>query len=173
MSLIPAESGSLSGDEIQGSGGSRENGAGSLPELLKTLARTRRDLTEAEAELSAKTAAFEEENSELRSMIRYLKSSEGEIAGAVRALAVSAFQRSGERRPSEGVSIKVLSTLTYDDGDAVAYCIENRLPHLLKVGDRKKLNGIIRGLRLGFAVDERIPTAYIDSDLSPLLGAVE
>lgn len=136
---------------------------------LRNLAQARVDLGAAETKLKAKTASFEKENQGLIDEIAELAAAKTRIDERCRQLALDAYVATGDRHPSEGVKIVMRSVTEYDDEAAVEFCIENKLGHLLKIGDKKKLRDVAAGLNLEFATTTKTPSANIDTDLSPLL----
>ena len=135
---------------------------------IGVLAEARAMLAEQEALVATCKADLEQTPEFIRlqattAELKDVKEWEEESADAVREMAFSLFNSTGEKKPHRHVQIKMFSKLVYDATQALEYALAN-LPAALKL-DTKKFEAAAKALGLPFVTTEEEPKVYIDAKI--------
>ena len=76
-----------------------------------------------------------------------------------------------DRHPAPGLSVKEVTTLTYDEARALEWAMENKHGNLLSLV-RRSFERVAEGLRLPFVTVSKIPTVTIARDLTPAAAEI-
>jgi len=90
------------------------------------------------------------------------KASLGFADDIVRQLAVDAYGVDGNKKPAEGVGIRVMTKLVYDEAVALGWAMDKRMA--LKL-DAKAFEKIAKASQLEFVTEEEAPIATIAKEL--------
>jgi hypothetical protein len=140
---------------------------------VKELAAYRAQAAEATAKVNALLEQVKADNADLFETEKNLKTLVDSAERELREHAVVMFLRGEcDKKPCEGVGIRVTTNYNFDNAQALEWCRENaRVCILPESLDVKKFNGLIKdeATRPDFVQVETTPTATIATDLSALL----
>jgi len=140
-----------------------------LEEKIKELARKREALNVAKERYELARKNFEE--LECSTLYQFEKTVVENLEDEIRTEAVKIFAETGDKLPHEAVEIKEETELIVDEPQAEIYAY-NKFPQALTL-DRKIFDRLIRALPEEKVPDcvkiEKVPSAYIKSDLSEYL----
>jgi hypothetical protein len=84
----------------------------------------------------------------------------------LRAAALMEYQASGEKRPTEGVEVKLVTRLDYSEQQAFDWAKSSGMALAL---DKKAFEAIAKGAKLGFVRVEQRPQVTVATDLGKVL----
>jgi len=132
-----------------------------LRALVVELADARFRYDEARAECEAGEAAFKRANGAIFLVADQARRVRDDLEGEIRARNYSAE----ERAPAPGLTVKMLTTVSYTPSTALGWAVENQHYNLLTLNARA-FEQVAKGLRLDFVVITEVPTVTIARDLS-------
>lgn len=141
-----------------------------LDAALNDLARVRDQLTTVEAAYSEMETAFKIEAAPVRQRRDALRQDEAAAYGAVTAAAFEAFNTTGDHKPDDDVSIRIITRVDYDAPALIAWAAANGYLHLLKISvDEKALETALKaGHPDGLSAFARLvtePKPYVSTKL--------
>ena len=147
-----------------------------LDEMVRKLAEARRIMDEYREQMKALQVDVDAEieerfGGERRRLVALLETAATEVLDAddaLRAAAVAEYEATQDKRPHPAVTVKVYTTLSYEEADASAYCREY-LWKALKL-DRREFEKAARVLEPEFVTFEVEPKATVATDLSAYVG---
>lgn len=142
----------------------------SLREAAERTDLFRRTLATAQARYAEAEAAFDAQHGGLIAEITSAKALVEEAEFALRSLAVTAFQATGERKPCPGIEIGQTTVAEYDEVKALAWARENAAA--LKL-DRAGFERIAKAMPLPFVTLKQVPKATLAKDLGAALAAAQ
>lgn len=104
-----------------------------LDAALLALARVRDQLADAEAVYSEMETAFKIEAAPVRQRRDALRQDEAAAYSTVTAAALDAFTTTGDHKPDDDVSIRILTRVECDAPALIAWALTNGHRHLLKI----------------------------------------
>ena len=141
-------------------------GTDSIREQTEMVARGRCLLTLLQEKLMKYRANWEKENAGLIESIAALRENVAEQEDQLRGLALANYEETGNKHPSPGVDIRVLTTVEYGDMDALLWAMEHKIALFL---DRVVFERIAKTNSLPFVVLRESPQATIETDLTKAL----
>ena len=147
-----------------------------LDEMVRKLAEARAELathkTE-KAKLEDRITAeivekYGDEGARLNELIAAAQQAEIAADEALRAAAVAQYEATQDKRPHPAVTVKVYTTLSYEEADALEYC-QKHLPKALKL-DRREFEKVARAAEPVFVTFVVEPKATVATDLSAYVG---
>ncbi|MFN3077717.1 MAG: hypothetical protein ABT940_12735 [Alphaproteobacteria bacterium] len=141
-------------------------------EKVRELAELRRDRDLAAAKKSEASAAIEASKEyEAYTLAKFwVEELDAQIENRehwLRGEALLMFEASGTKQPHPAVTVKLFDVLSYENGRALAYCI-NHLPTALKL-DKAAFERAAKAIPMGFVTVTKEPRAQIAGDLSAYL----
>lgn len=142
----------------------------SLPDTIKALAEQRAVIAAAvkarEAAQKALEATPEWEALKAAEETFWRAKEQEEIhREAVEAAALAAYEETGNKRPCEGVEIKIYTQLIYDAHTALRWAMGRGLETLLKL-DKRQFVKAAKTLNPEFVRQEQEPRVFISKDLT-------
>ena len=139
-----------------------------LSEVVYELASARWNYAHAKEALAIREAAFRAENAALIAGMEQARAvverCEAEIRGRQ--------YRADVRSPAPGLTVKLVTRLSYDETQAVDWAITNGYATLLKL-EAKAFEKAALGLKPEWVTIEQVPTVSIARDLSGAMGEIE
>ena len=132
-----------------------------LRNLVLELADARYRCDEARAECVRREAAFKLANETIFLAAEQAKQERDDLEGEIRARTYSAE----ERAPAPGLSVKMVTKMTYFPEDAATWAIEHKHYKLLTINARA-FEKVAAGLRPEFVIITEVPTVTIARDLT-------
>lgn len=146
-----------------------------LVELVRDLARVRRDVSRLEAELKARRDAWrrrwEEENAELIAEWGHLNTTLQVLEDEVRKKAVEVARATGDKNPAPGVKIRVVTRLKYNPARAIDWALSRGMREVLTL-NKKAFEKTAKALRPDVVEFEEELQPTIARDLDKALGLV-
>lgn len=144
-----------------------------LKVALSELAALRSVQEKLGADLKARQTAFNAENAPLLNARDEVSAAIVVHEQQVRALALTCFDLTGEKKPVEGASVVIRTTYSYDADEALRWA-ETALPTAItRKLDTKAIDKIASTGTLPFATKIETPSVNISSDLSEWLAIPE
>ena len=140
-----------------------------LHTLLRDIAIARAELSATKGVLAEKEAVFREANADLFDAKSTLEARIADRESQVKALAVAMYQATGEKKPADGVQVKLFTTLNYDKEKAFHWACETGIAVMPTALDVKAFEKIAKATVIPFVTITEEPRPSIDSDLSHLL----
>lgn len=141
----------------------------SLRAALVTLADARADKAAADDALAMKRAEFARENAALVAHTTSLATEVATAEGAVRALAREVYDRTKDKAPIAGVSIKLFSTMEYEEERALAWARATKMALIPESLDAKAFAKIAAVTPLEFVTYRQEPRVVIATQLTEAL----
>jgi hypothetical protein len=114
--------------------------------------------------IDKKRSVWEKENEKiLTSEAACRKTLVGEEA-RLRELTLEAYEATGSKKPADGVGIRIVRQLHYDEAEALVWAIESGVESCLSL-QKANFNKAAEGLKLDFVKIEEIPQATIAREL--------
>ena len=148
------------------------------PEILRQqvaeVAARRADRDEVAATVKALREQFEASIAHHTARLKTLNDAVASSEASARAIAVALYHTTGEKKPTEGVQIKVTTKLVYDPAEAFAKAKAMGVAIVPEALDVKAFEKIAKASRDSFPFVEVVeePTATLGSDLSSLVREV-
>jgi len=139
-----------------------------MENLLMELAKKREALSEIRIALQEliKSITESKEYKELSEKEKSLKQETTELESSIKDEALFWYRQTGNKKPCDGVGIRVMTRVNYNSEDAIDWCI-TQLPSALTINE-KTFERVIKQLQdvPEFVSIEEYPTTTISSDLS-------
>lgn len=142
-----------------------------LAQQARMVARIRRAYARLVAEIKAAEDALRVSLAEKIAEKQYEAGALEAAEAQLRALAIEHFTRTGERKPTPGVEIKMKTSLDYDAVAALAWAKQTGLALVPESVDDKALRQIAKATPLPFVTTTETPQAQIATDLEKALGS--
>jgi hypothetical protein len=140
-----------------------------LRDQLRRLADARANHVSLVDELTARRAAFDLANNYLLDGIAEIGSMIATAEADVRALAVSTYGMTGDKKPAPGVEIVLASKMDYPEGEAFAWAQQTGMALVPQSLDRKAFEKIAKATPLPFVIYRQEPSVRIATQLSAAL----
>ena len=88
-----------------------------------------------------------------------------EDEAALRAATLEAYRETGNKKPHEGVAVRIITKLNYEPEEAVAWAMQHRHTDLLAL-NKSAFEAVARVLKLDFVDIEEEPQATISTTLA-------
>lgn len=132
--------------------------------LRRTAATTAEQIKAIEARVKAENHLLYEEKARLATELEAAESQ-------LRALAKEEYERTGEKKPTPGVEIKIGTSYEYKPEDALAWARQTKMALVPESLDVKAFAKIAAATPLPFVTVVETPKAQIATDLDKVLGA--
>jgi uncharacterized coiled-coil DUF342 family protein len=117
---------------------------------------------ELRADLEAKTqehhelqVAFNQQHKDLIEALCRARNDCAEEEARLRELTLDAYQETGSKKPADGVGIRIVKQLHYDESEALAWAIESGAESCLSL-QKTNFNKVADGLKLDFVKIEDV-----------------
>jgi len=122
---------------------------------------------ELRADLEAKTqehhelqVAFNQQHKDLIEALCRARNDCAEEEARLRELTLDAYQETGSKKPADGVGIRIVKQLHYDEAEALVWAIESGVESCLAL-QKTNFNKAAEGLKLDFVKIEDVPQVTI------------
>lgn len=143
-----------------------------LAEQVREVAQLRAEKEQLAARIKDAREAFEatilDQTTRLKTVSEALSMAEAHA----KALAVAIYSTTGETKPADGVTIKRMTRLEYDEAEALAWAKQTGMALIPETLDRKALEKIAKASPLPFVTVTEDPSATLASDLSAYVAGV-
>lgn len=133
---------------------------------LEQVHRARTALATITATIRAQREAFEASIAELVEIQKVQQQTVAEAEVAAKAAATYVYAEKHEKKPHDGVEIKLFSTMEYDDAQALAWARETKLCLVPESLDRKAFEKVAKATELPFVRQGEEVRVQLASDLS-------
>lgn len=140
-----------------------------LADQVREVAQRRAERDALAAEIKDARAAFEATLGDRLARLKGLNEAVAMSEDAAKKLAEAIYETTKEKKPVDGVAIKVMTRLEYDDDAALAWARQTGMAIIPESLDRKALERIAKATPLPFVTVKEEGTAQLAADLSAYL----
>ena len=133
-----------------------------LQNQIKQVARARQEAQRLTDEKMAKLKAWEDENQVFLDAVKSASEYRNEQENLLRELTLEVYRETGEKKPVEGVNVKIFQKLLYNQEEAKDWCLEHRVA--LKL-DAPVFEKLAQAEKLPFVTITEEPRAQIATNL--------
>lgn len=108
--------------------------------------------------------AFNQQHKDLIEALCKARNECAEEEARLRELTMQAYVATGSKKPADGVGIRIVKQLHYDEAEALAWAIESGAESCLSL-QKTNFKKVAEGLKLDFVKIEEIPQATIAREL--------
>ena len=138
-------------------------------EAVRRVAEARRRFADARAAVDGPMNTLKEQLAGEIAAMQAASLSVTQAEAELRALALAAYEASGEKKPFPGVALQVRTKLEYDPAAALAWAREAHIAVVPEQLDTKAFEKIAGATDLPFVTKLAVPVATIASDLDAVL----
>jgi hypothetical protein len=137
-----------------------------ISEVVKQLAEARQILITRQNAMDLKTKAFKSLHAELLGEIEDRQTKVRLIENKLRDATVTYYTDTGDKKPTQGVEVKVGTKLEYDPEKALEWAQAHKIALVPESLDRGAFEKIAKATKIDFVTETEKPAAYISTDLS-------